>query len=61
MDPIVWYSPEVLAVWATFARDEEQLDALDELDPIEGGHAHVEQQAVEDRKWEEIESSIGHH
>ena len=41
MDTVVWYSPKVLAVWATLARDEEQLDALDELDPIEGSHAHV--------------------
>ena len=42
MDAVVGYSPEVLAVRATLARDEEQLDALYELDPVEGGHTHVE-------------------
>ena len=61
VDAVVWYSPKVLAVRATLAGDEEQLDALNELDSIEGGHTHVEQQAVQDRKWEEIEGSVGHH
>ena len=61
MDTVVWYSPEVLAVWATLARDEEELDALYELDPVEREHAHVEQQPVENRKREEIEGSVRHH
>ena len=46
MDAVVWYPPKVLAVWPTLARDEEKLDALNELDTIEGGHAHVEKKAV---------------
>lgn len=61
MDAVVWNSPEVLAVWPTLAGDEEELDALYELDPVEGEHAHVEQQAIENREREEIESSVRHH
>ena len=61
MDAVVWYSPEVLAVWPMLAGEEEELDALYKLDPVEGEHAHVEQQAVEDWEREEIEGSVRHH
>ena len=61
VDTVVWYPPKVFAVWPTLARDEEKLDALNELDTIEGGHAHVEKKAVQNRKWEEIENRVRHH
>ena len=61
VDAIVGDPPEVLAVGTPLAGDEKQLDTLNKLDTIERDHAHVEQQAVEDRKWEEPESRVRHH
>lgn len=54
VDAIVWDSSEVLAVGTPLAWDEEQFDPLNELDAIERGHAHIQQETVEDRKWEEL-------
>ena len=42
VNAIVGYPPEVFTVRATLAGDEEQLNTLNELDPIQGGHAHVQ-------------------
>ena len=61
VNTIVRNPSEVLAVWTPLAGNEKQLDALYKLDTVERGHAHVEQQAVENRKWEEPESRVRQH
>ncbi len=60
IDPPVRNRPQVLVVGTVLVRDEEQLDALEELHAVERGHAQVEDEAVEDGKWEEIEGPVGH-
>lgn len=60
VDPPVGDGAEVLVVRPVLVGDEEQLDALQELHAVEGGHAQVQDKAVQDGKREEVECPEGH-
>lgn len=60
IDPPVWNGTQVLVVRPVLVWDQHQLHPLQELHAVQGGHAQVEDQAVQDGKWEEIEGPVCH-
>ena len=60
MNPSVWYVPEVLEVRFMLVRTEEEEEPFYELYAIERGHTKVEDESIQDRKWEELEDPVCH-
>lgn len=59
-DPPIGDVSEILIVWLVFVGDEEEFEPLQELDPIQGGHTQVEDQAIQHGKWEELQHAVRH-
>lgn len=60
IDPSIWDMSEILEVWPVLAWNNEQEKSFNELHAIKRGHTQVQDKAIEDRKWEELEDLVCH-
>lgn len=61
VDPSIGDVAQVLVVGLVLVTDKEKLEPLEELDTAERGHTQVQHQAIQNRKWEELQDVPGHH
>ena len=61
IDILIRHVAKIFVIRLLLAWNEKQLQSLQELDSVQRGDSQVHDQAVQHRKWEELQHFVGHY